>query len=77
MTPETEIRTFVTDWVALKVRNVNGLSNISGEVDRLAACMTGEARTLGISGSDLHRIVGDIDDYLNEQYRRVASQPGG
>jgi len=68
-----DIQTFVDDWVAQNVREVKGLSNISGEVNRLAAGMTGDARVLGISGGDLHRTVGDIDEYLTEQYELAAA----
>jgi hypothetical protein len=72
MRAETDIRSFVADWVALNVRSVKGLSNISGEVNRLAAGMTGDARVLGISGGDLHRAVGDIDDFLTGQYEQAC-----
>jgi hypothetical protein len=72
MRPKTEIETFVSNWVAQNVRSVSSLANLPNEVDRLAACLTGEARALGISGSDINRAVGDIDDYLTEQYHRQA-----
>jgi len=73
MRPQTEIETFVSDWVVQNVRTIAGLADLSYEVDRLAAGLTGDARALGISGSDINRIVGDIDDYLTEQYHRQAS----
>jgi hypothetical protein len=73
MTPKTEIETFVSNWMAQNVRSVSGLASLPHEVDRLAARLTGDARALGISGSDINHAVGDIDDYLTEQYRRQAS----
>jgi hypothetical protein len=36
--------------------------------------LTRDARARGISGSELHRALGDIDDYLTEQYRRACDQ---
>lgn len=74
MRPKTEIETFVSSWVAKNVRSVSGLANLPYEVDRLAARLTGDARAQGISGSDLDRTVGDIDDYLTEQCHRQAGQ---
>ena len=73
MKQKTEVQSFVNDWVALNVRSVKGLSNIPVEVNRLAAGMTGDARVLGISGGDLNRAVGDIDDYLTEQYEQACA----
>ena len=73
MRPKTDIETFVSSWVAQNVRTVKGLSNLPLEVDRLAARLTGDARAEGISGGDLHRAVGDIDDYLTAQYQQVCA----
>ena len=69
---KTEIDTFVTDWVVQNVRVVSRLADLADEVDRLAASLTSDARALGISGSDIYKTVGDIDDYLTEQYRRQS-----
>jgi hypothetical protein len=68
----TDIEAFVSNWAAQNVRNVRSPANLAYEVDRLAALLTGDARAQGISGSDLNRAVGDIDDYLTEQFRRQA-----
>ena len=73
MRPKTDIENFVTNWVAQNVRSVKGLSNLPQEVDRLAASLTGDARAQGISGGDLNRAVGDIDDYLTVQYEQVCA----
>jgi hypothetical protein len=73
MRPKTDIETFVTSWVALNVRSVKGLSNLPQEVDRLAASLTGDARAEGITGGDLNRALGDIDDYLTAQYEQVCA----
>ena len=75
MRPETEIEAFVSNWVTQNVCNVSGIADLLYEVDQLAARLTGDARAQGISGSDLNRAVGDIDDYLTEQYLRAAGLP--
>ena len=71
----TDIKSFVTDWVAQHVRRVPGLASVPVEMDRLAAELTRAARARGISGRELNRAVGDIDDYLTEQYSRVCAAP--
>jgi hypothetical protein len=73
MKPKTDVQNFVTSWVAQNVREVKGLSSLPGEVNRLAANMTGDAREHGISGGDLHGAVGDIDDYLTAQYEQACA----
>jgi hypothetical protein len=69
---KTEIDTFVTDCVVQNVRVVSRLADLAYEVDRLAASLTSDARALGISGGDIYKTVGDIDDYLTEQYHRQS-----
>lgn len=73
MKPKNDVQKFVNGWVAQNVREVKGLSNVPSEVNRLAAGMTGDARELGISGGDLHKAVGDIDDYLTVQYEQACT----
>ena len=73
MRSKAEIEQFVRDWVASNVHLVPELADVMAEIDRLASNLTGDARALGISGRDLNTTVGDIDDYLAEQYQRVAS----
>jgi len=70
-----DIEGFVTEWVTQNVRQVAGLASVPAEMDRLAAELTHAARGRGISGRELHRTVGDIDDYLTEQYSRVCAAP--
>jgi len=70
-----DIQSFVTDWVADHVRRVPGLASVPAEMDRLAAELTRDARSRGISGRELDRTMGDIDDYLTEQYSRVCAGP--
>ena len=70
-----DIESFVADWVAENVRPVTGLASVPAEMDRLAAELTRDARARGISGRELHRVVGDIDDYLTEQYSRACVTP--
>ena len=73
MKPKNDVQKFVQGWVAQNVRGEKSASNVPSEVNRLAAGMTGDARALGISGGDLHRAVGDIDDYLTEQYEQACA----
>ena len=73
MKPKKDVQNFVISWVAQNVRAVKGTSNVPYEVNRLAASMTGDAREHGISGGDLHGVVGDIDDYLTEQYEQACA----
>ena len=67
-----EIERFVQEWVAEHLRVHPGLTNVPLEVDRLAAHLTGDARTRGITGGDMHRALGDIDAYLTERYKQAT-----
>jgi hypothetical protein len=73
MKNKNAIETFVKSWVAENVRSVPNLSNLPSEVDRLASSLTSDARAEGISGGDLNRAVGDIDDYLTGQYEQITA----
>jgi hypothetical protein len=68
----SDVQSFVNNWVARHVRAERGLSANPVEIDRLAAGLTGAARAEGISGGELHRVLGDIDDYLAEQCQKPA-----
>lgn len=73
MPSKGEVESFAKTWVATHVRAVPGGVNLAYEVDRLAANITGDAREQGISGRDLHSVLGDLDDYLTEQYRLIST----
>jgi hypothetical protein len=73
MLPKADVEMFVKGWVARNVHSVPNLANLTFEVDRLAAGLTGEARANGISGGDLNRAMGDIDEYLTAQYQQVSA----
>jgi hypothetical protein len=73
MRSKTEIEAFVRNWVARNVHLVPELAALPAEVDKWASDLTGDARAEGISGSDLNKTLGDIDDYLTEQHSQVAS----
>jgi hypothetical protein len=73
MKNKNAVETFVKSWVAENVRSVPNLSNLPSEVDRLASSLTSDARAEGISGGDLNRAVGDIDDYLTGQYEQITA----
>lgn len=72
MRSKSEIEAFVRDWVARNVHLVPVLT-LPAEVDKWASDLTGEARAQGISGGDLNKTVGDIDDYLTAQHAQVVS----
>ena len=72
MRSKAEIEQFVRDWVASNVHLVPELADVMAEIDRLASNLTGDARAFGISGRDLNTTVGDIDDYLAQQYHAKA-----
>lgn len=67
-----DVESFVRDWVAENMRSLPGQAQLPAEMDRLAAALTGAARLAGISGRDMHRALGDIDDYLTAQYRKAC-----
>jgi len=68
-----DVETFVKAWVERNLRDEGSPSSTPAEIDRLAADLTGAARAEGISGGDLNRALGDIDDYLTEQYRQIGA----
>jgi hypothetical protein len=70
---QAEIESFVAGWVAQHMRALPGVANVPAEVDRLAADLTGDARAEGISGGDIHRAIGDLDDYLTGHYQALAA----
>lgn len=63
-------RTFVEHWVSSNLSAMSDVSDIARETDRLASIMTGDARSHGISGSDISRAIGDIDDYLTSELEK-------
>ena len=75
MQTKADIETFVNDWVARNVRVLPQRAGLLQEVDRLAAGLTGEARAHGISGRDLNRALGDIDDYLTGRLHAAGDLP--
>ena len=64
MQTKADIESFVSSWVARNVHAMPHHANLLQELDRLAAGLTGDARANGISGRELNRALGDIDDYL-------------
>jgi hypothetical protein len=59
---------FARGWVSANVANVPGLEDLPREIERLACLMTSDARDAGISGGEIDRAVGDIDDFLTRAY---------
>ena len=72
MRSKSEIEAFVRDWVARNVHLVPELT-LPTEVDKWASDLTGDARAQGISGSDLNKTFGDIDDYLTGQHQQISA----
>jgi len=75
MQTKTDIESFVNSWVAHNVRVTPPAANLTQEVDRLAARLTGDARAHGISGGDINRALGDIDDYLTGRLHEAGELP--
>jgi hypothetical protein len=73
MRTNSQIEAFVADWIATNVSNKRNPAHMPADIDGLAAALTGSARAQGISGGDLHRLLGDIDDYLSTQCRQSSS----
>lgn len=69
-------RTFVERWVSSNLNSMPDVPDIARETDRLASIMTGDARSHGISGSDISRAVGNIDDYLTSELEKRQRTPG-
>jgi hypothetical protein len=72
MQTKIDIEIFVNNWVVRNVRAMPRHASLPQEVDRLAACLTGDARAHGISGADINRALGDIDDYLTGRIHDVG-----
>ncbi len=70
-----KIENFAQDWILSNVANVPDLPDLAREVDRLASKMTADARQAGISGGELARAVGDIDEYLTREYENRILAP--
>jgi hypothetical protein len=66
---------FIRDWISSNVYNVPGMADLPREIERLAAQITSDARLAEISGGDLARAVGDIDDYLTGAYENLTPGP--
>jgi hypothetical protein len=62
---------FSEEWVSANVTNVPGLEDLPREIERLACLMTADARDAGISGGEIYRAVGDIDEYLTRAYENT------
>jgi hypothetical protein len=75
MQTSADIESFVNSWVARNVRGMPRHASLPQEVDRLAACLTGDARAHGISGGDINRALGDIDEYLTGRLHAAGEPP--
>lgn len=76
MQTRADVENFVNSWVARHVRAIPRLAgSLPQEVDRLAAHLTSDARAHGISGGDINRALGDIDDYLTGRINEAGDLP--
>ncbi len=73
--PTDKCGNFIREWISSNVYNVPGLVDLPREIERLAAQITSDARLAGISGGDIARAVGDIDDYLTGAYENLSPGP--
>ena len=48
-------------------------TDIARQVDNLAAKMTADARLQGITGGELAKNFGDIDDFLTGEYQKACA----
>ncbi len=64
---------FAREWISTNVYNVPDLADLPREIERLASQITSDARLLGISGGDIARAVGDIDEYLTAAYENTIA----
>jgi hypothetical protein len=71
------IEKFVRSWVSANINNVPELQNSEAEIDRLSAKLTRDARVERISGGDLHRTLGNIDDYLTAECEKMRGPEMG
>jgi hypothetical protein len=67
---------FVQEWISLNLNGMSDCPDIARETDRLASMMTGDARSHEISGADISRAIGNIDDYLTSELEKRQRNPG-
>ena len=72
MRSKSEIEAFVRDWVSHNLHLVPDLT-LPAEVDNWASNLTGDARAQGISGGDINKTLGDIDDYLTGEHQQIRA----
>lgn len=68
--------TFVQQWISSNLTGMSDCPDIVRETDRLASIMTGDARSQGISGTDISHAIGNIDDYLTSELEKRQRTPG-
>lgn len=66
---------FVQEWVSSSVNGMSDVQDIARETDRLASQITSDARSFDISGTDIARAVGNIDDYLTSELQKRQKNP--
>lgn len=66
---------FVQEWVSSNVDGVSDVPDMARETDRLASQITSDARSFDISGTDIARAVGNIDDYLTSELQKRQKTP--
>jgi hypothetical protein len=68
------IAAFTRAWLADNLAaGASAEADIARQVDNLAAKMTADARLQGITGGELARSFGDIDDFLTGEYQKACA----
>jgi hypothetical protein len=75
--PKGDVEKFVRSWVSANVNHVPGLENLEAEIERLCAKLTRDARVERISGGELDKTLGNIDDFLTAEYQKIHEPEAG
>jgi hypothetical protein len=69
-----KIAAFTRLWLADNLAGgAQAETDLARQVDNLAAKMTADARLQGISGGELAKSFGDIDDFLTGEYQKACA----
>lgn len=64
---------FVRSWVSKHIHNIPGLDDCRQHVEALAERLKDDARAEGIDPLDLEEGVGDLCDYLLNEYEQILN----
>ena len=69
-----KVAAFTQAWLADNLAGGQAEGDIARQVDSLAAKMTADAREQGITGGELAKSFGDIDDFLTGEYQKACAK---